>query len=80
MIFLSYSKKVFLLSSKMSSNQWQIVNGVKYTVDENENDIVYTYQTQQDVQKTTRDTIYFPNYIVTRGEDGKLQYKPRKMS
>ena len=39
---------------------------------ENENMIVYTYQTQQDVQKTTRDTIYFPNYIVTRDVDGKL--------
>ena len=62
----------------MSSNQWQIVNGVKYTTDENENNvIVYTYQTSQDVQKTTRDTIYFPNYIVTRGADGKLQFKPR---
>ena len=65
----------------MSSNQWQIVNGVKYTTDENENDmIIYTYQTPQDVQKTTRDTIYFPNYIVTRGTDGKLHYKRRKIS
>ena len=67
----------------MSSNQWQIVNGVKYTTDENENEndmIVYTYQTPQDVQKTTRDTIYFPNYIVTCGTDGKLQYKRRKIS
>ena len=53
----------------MSSNKWQIVNGVKYTVDENKNDIiVYTYQTQQDVQKTTRDS------------EGKLQYKRRKIS
>ena len=65
----------------MSSNQWQIVNGVKYTTDENENDmIIYTYQTQQDVEKTTCDTIYFPNYIVTRDTDGKLQYKRRKIS
>ena len=65
----------------MSSNKWQIVNGVKYTTDENENDmIIYTYQTQQDVQNTIRDTIYFPNYIVTRGADGKLQYKRRKLS
>ena len=65
----------------MSSNQWQIVNGVKYTTDENENDmIIYTYQTPQDVQKTTCDTIYFPNYIVTRDTDGKLQYKRRKIS
>ena len=64
----------------MSSNQWQIVNGVKYTTDENENDmIVYTYQTPQDVQKTTQNTIYFPNYIVTRGVDGKLQFKRRKI-
>ena len=65
----------------MSSNQWQIVNGVKYTVDENENDmIIYTYQTQQDVQKTTHDIIYFPNYIVTRDSEGKLQFKRRKIS
>jgi len=65
----------------MSSNQWQIVNGVKYTTDENENDmIVYTYQTQEDVQKTTCDTIYFPNYIVTRDSEGKLQFKHRKIS
>ena len=65
----------------MSSNQWQIVNGVKYTTDENKNDmIVYTYQTKQDVQKTTCDTIYFPNYIVTRNSEGKLQYKRRKLS
>ena len=65
----------------MSSNQWQIVNGVKYTTDENENDmVIYTYQTQQDVQNTKRDTIYFPNYIVTRDADGKLQYKRRKLS
>lgn len=67
----------------MSSNKWQIVNGVKYTTDENENEndmIIYIYQTQQDVQNTIRDTIYFPNYIVTRGTDGKLQYKRRKLS
>ena len=65
----------------MSSNQWQIVNGVKYTTDENENNmIIYTYQTPQDVQNTTRDTIYFPNYIVTRDSKGKLQYKRRKIS
>ena len=65
----------------MSSNHWQIVNGVKYSVDENENDmIVYTYQTPQDVQKTTSNTIYFPNYIVTRDSNGKLQFKHRKMS
>ena len=65
----------------MSSNQWQIVNGIKYTVDENENDmIIYTYQTPQDVKKTTPDTIYFPNYIVTRDANGKLQYKRRKIS
>ena len=57
------------------------MNGVKYTVDENENDmIVYTYQTPQDVQKTTRDTIYFPNYIISRDSEGKLQYKRRKIS
>ena len=57
-------KKYNYFQSKMSSNQWQIVNGVKYTTDENKNDmIVYTYQTPQDVQNTTRDTIYFPNYI-----------------
>ena len=67
----------------MSTNQWQIVNGVKYTTDENENKndmIIYTYQTQQDVEKTTRDTIYFPNYIVSRDSEGKLQYKRRKIS
>ena len=69
----------------MSTNQWQIVNGVKYTTDENENEnkndmIIYTYQTQQDVEKTTRDTIYFPNYIVSRDSEGKLQYKRRKIS
>lgn len=65
----------------MSSNQWQIINGVKYTTDENENDkVIYTYQTSQDVEKTTCDTIYFPNYIVTRDMDGKLQFKRRKIS
>ena len=65
----------------MSTNQWQIVNGVKYTTDENENDmIIYTYQTQEDVEKTTCDTIYFSNYIVTRDSDGKLQFKRRKIS
>ncbi len=67
----------------MSTNQWQIVNGVKYTTDENENKndmIIYTYQTQQDVEKTTRDTIYFPNYIVSRDSEGKLQFKRRKIS
>ena len=67
----------------MSTNQWQIVNGVKYTTDENKNEndmIIYTYQTQQDVEKTTRDTIYFPNYIVSHDSEGKLQYKRRKIS
>ena len=64
----------------MSSNQWQIVNGVKYTTDENENKVIYTYQTPQDVEKTTRNTIYFPNYIVSRDSDGKLQFKRRKIS
>jgi len=67
----------------MSTNQWQIVNGVKYTTDENENEndmIIYTYQTQEDVEKTTCDTIYFPNYIVTRDSKGKLQFKRRKIS
>ena len=39
----------------------------------------YEYQTEEDVEKTTINEIYFPNYIVTRNEGGKTTFKRRKL-
>ena len=70
----------------MSESKWTIINGVKYQntdVDadtDSDMDITYEYQTKEDVQKTTRNEIYFPNYIVTRDDEGKVSFKRRKLN
>ena len=67
----------------MSESKWTIINGVKYPKDADtvsDMDITYEYQTKGDVQKTTRDEIYFPNYIVTRDDEGKVSFKRRKLN
>jgi hypothetical protein len=68
----------------MSESKWTIINGIKYpntnadTV--SDMDIIYEYQTKEDVQKTTRNEIYFPNYIVSRDDEGKVSFKRRKLN
>ena len=61
----------------MSESKWTIINGVKYPKD---SDTIYEYQTKEDVQKTTRNEIYFPNYIVTRDDEGNVSFKRRKLN
>ena len=62
----------------MNASKWTIINGVKYQNAE-EDDTTYEYQTEEDVKKTTKNEIYFPNYIVTRDEEGKTTFKRRKL-
>ncbi len=69
----------------MSESKWTIINGVKYQKDvdadtDSDMDITYEYQTKGDVQKTTRNEIYFPNYIVTRDDEGKVSFKRCKLN
>ena len=67
----------------MSESKWTIVNGIKYPKDANTHsdmDTIYEYQTEEDVQKTTRNEIYFPNYIVARDDEGKVSFKRRKLN
>ena len=63
----------------MSASKWTITNGVKYQNAEEENDITYEYQTEEDVKKTTKNEIYFPNYIVEK-TDGEVKIKKRRIS
>ena len=64
----------------MSESKWTIINGVKYPNTDTDTDTIYEYQTKEDVQKTTRNEIYFPNYIVTRDDEGKVSFKRRKLN
>ena len=68
----------------MSESKWTIINGVKYLTSDADTDsdtnITYEYQTKGDVQKTTRNEIYFTNYIVTRDDEGKVSFKRRKLN
>ena len=62
----------------MSASKWTILNGVKYpNTDDN---TTYEYQTEEDVQKTTKNEIYFPNYIVSRDEEGNVSFKRRRVN
>ena len=62
----------------MSTSKWTILNGVKYpNTDDN---TTYEYQTEEDVKKTTKNEIYFPNYIVIRDEEGNMSFKRRKLN
>ena len=61
----------------MSESKWTIVNGIKYP--NTDVDTIFEYQTEEDVKKTTKNEIYFPNYIVTRDEEGKTTFKRRKL-
>ena len=76
----------------MSESKWIIINGIKYQNEEKDDDTgipliskifpkcsTYEYQTEEDVEKTTINEIYFPNYIVTRDEEGKTTFKRRKL-
>ena len=61
----------------MSESKWTIINGVKYP--NTDVDTVFEYQTEEDVEKTTMNEIYFPNYIVTRDVKGEVNFKRRKL-
>jgi hypothetical protein len=64
----------------MSTSKWTIINGVKYQNAEENDDVTYKYQTEEDVQKTTKNEIYFPNYIVSRDEEGNVSFKRRRVN
>ena len=61
----------------MSQAKWVVVNGIKY-VNPDVHATTYTEQTEEDVQKTTKNIIYFKNYIVTKSNDG-MSFKRRKI-
>jgi len=76
----------------MSESKWIIINGIKYQNEEKDDDTgipliskifpkcsTYEYQTEEDVEKTTMNEIYFPNYIVTRDVKGEVNFKRRKL-
>ena len=60
----------------MSQAKWEIVNGVKYKTEDI--NTTYTKQTDEDVAKTTKDAIYFEDYIVTKSDKG-ISFKRRKL-
>ena len=62
----------------MSESKWTIVNGIKYP--NTDVDTIFEYQTEEDVEKTTRNEIYFPNYIVILDEEDKMTFKRRKLN
>ena len=64
----------------MSASKWTITNGVKYQNTEEDDNTIYEYQTDEDVKKTTKNEIYFPNYIVIRDEEGNMSFKRRKLN
>ena len=82
--FFDNYKTESLKLNTMSESKWTIINGVKYqntdTDTRSDMDITYEYQTKGDVQKTTRNEIYFPNYIVSRDDEGKVSFKRRKLN
>ena len=75
-LFDNYKTESLRLNT-MSESKWTIINGVKYP--NTDVDTTFEYQTEEDVQKTTRNEIYFPNYIVTRDKEGKTTFKRRKL-
>jgi len=62
----------------MSQAKWVIVNGVKY---QNDNDKIYhaEIQSEEDVAKTTINTIYFKDYIATKSDKG-ISFKRRRVN
>ena len=64
----------------MSQAKWVITNGVKFPNDNDDNDEIYhaEIQNEEDVAKTTVNTIYFRDYIVTKS-DGEISFKRRKL-
>ena len=62
----------------MSESKWTIINGIKYP--NTDDDTIFEYQTEEDVEKTTRNEIYFPNYIVILDEEDKMTFKRRKLN
>jgi len=62
----------------MSTSKFVIVNGSKY---ENEEvDSTEIQQTETDVKMTTKNTIYFPGYVVTKNDNNDVVIKRRKIS
>jgi hypothetical protein len=64
----------------MSQAKWIIVNGSKYPNEDVDISTIYnTEQTEEDVQNTTKDMIYFKDYVVTKSDDGNISFKRRKI-
>ena len=84
--FFDNYKTELLKLNTMSESKWTIINGVKYqntdtdADTDTDMDITYEYQTKRDIQKTTQNEIYFPNYIVSRDDEGKVSFKRRKLN
>ena len=63
----------------MSQAKWIIVNGSKYPNEDVDINTTYnTEQTEEDVQNTTKDMIYFKDYIVIK-DDLRITFKRRKI-
>ena len=62
----------------MSQAKWIIVNGSKYQNENEDIDATDTKQTEEDVENTTKDMIYFKDYIVIKDELG-ISFKRRKI-
>ena len=63
----------------MSQAKWIIANGSKYRNPDVDVNTTYTEQTEEDVKNTTKDTIYFKDYIVTKSDKGGVTFKRRKI-
>ena len=63
----------------MSQAKWIIVNGSKYPNEDVDINTTYnTEQTEEDVQNTTKDMIYFKDYVAIKDDLG-ITFKRRKI-